>query len=92
VSVFSREKLDIFDVVENLADLVERRAADGKNWGVVLIPEGLLSFLPSTRQLMKEAAAVGNVREKRRRRPFNDRIFQEHSSLRGRTELPGCFT
>ena len=50
----ARQGKDIFDVVKEIADVVEARNAEGLNWGVVLIPEGLISYLPSTRQLMKE--------------------------------------
>ena len=53
----ARQGKDIFDVVKEIADVVEARNADGRNWGVVLIPEGLISYLPSTRQLMKEITA-----------------------------------
>jgi 6-phosphofructokinase 1 len=53
----ARQGKDIFDVVKEIADVVQERHNDGKNWGVVLIPEGLISYLPSTRQLMKEITA-----------------------------------
>ena len=55
----ARQGKDIFDVVKEIADVVEARHSSGKNWGVVLIPEALISYLPSTRQLMKEIAARG---------------------------------
>ena len=53
----ARQGKDIFEVVKEIADVVEARNAEGRNWGVVLIPEGLISYLPSTRQLMKEITA-----------------------------------
>ncbi len=53
----ARQGKDVFDVIKEIADVVEARSAQGKNWGVVLIPEGLISYLPSTRQLMKEITA-----------------------------------
>jgi len=55
----AREGKDLFDVVHEIANVVEARHVAGKNWGVVLIPEGLISYLPSTRQLMKEITARG---------------------------------
>jgi diphosphate--fructose-6-phosphate 1-phosphotransferase len=50
----ARQGKDIFEVAKGIADVVEERHREGLNWGVVIIPEGLISFLPSTRQLMKE--------------------------------------
>lgn len=55
----AREGKDLLDVVAEIANIVEARNKEGKNWGVVLIPEGLISYLPSTRQLMKEITARG---------------------------------
>jgi len=40
------KKMKLADVVEQLVDVVTRRAADGKNYGVVLVPEGLIEFIP----------------------------------------------
>ena len=55
----AREGKDLLDVVNEIANVVQARSAEGKNWGVVLIPEGLISYLASTRQLMKEITARG---------------------------------
>ena len=33
-------------VVARLADAVESRSAKGKNFGMVLIPEGLVEYIP----------------------------------------------
>ena len=55
----ARQGKDIFEVVREIANVVESRHSQGKNWGVVLIPEGLISYLPSTRQLMKEITEKG---------------------------------
>ncbi|CEL99112.1 unnamed protein product [Vitrella brassicaformis CCMP3155] len=46
------ETLD--DVVQDIADIVCARAEQGKNFGTVLVPEGLISHLPATRQLVAE--------------------------------------
>jgi diphosphate--fructose-6-phosphate 1-phosphotransferase len=55
----ARQGKDIFDVVKEITDVVQSRHSQNKNWGVVLIPEGLISYLPSTRQLMKEITTKG---------------------------------
>jgi diphosphate--fructose-6-phosphate 1-phosphotransferase len=42
------------DIVNRIADTVEKRAEDGKNFGTILIPEGLLSHLAAFRHLIAE--------------------------------------
>ena len=41
-------------IVEGIAESVAVRAADGNNFGVVLIPEGLIEFIPSIGRLIDE--------------------------------------
>lgn len=41
-------------IVENIAQVVADRAADGNNFGVVLIPEGLIEFIPAIGRLIEE--------------------------------------
>ena len=41
-------------IVENIAQVVADRAADGNNFGVVLIPEGLIEFIPAICRLIEE--------------------------------------
>lgn len=42
------------DIVRRIADLVVERAAQGKNFGVVLIPEGLLAHVSAYKHLILE--------------------------------------
>ncbi|MDR0428163.1 MAG: diphosphate--fructose-6-phosphate 1-phosphotransferase [Dysgonamonadaceae bacterium] len=42
------------DVIQYIADIVAKRAANGKNFGTVLIPEGLIEFIPAMKKLMSE--------------------------------------
>lgn len=48
------ERGSLKKVVEQLAELIIQRSAQGKDYGVVLIPEGLIEFLPDMNQLMQE--------------------------------------
>lgn len=41
-------------IVEQVAEAVAQRAADGNNFGVVLIPEGLIEFIPAIGRLIDE--------------------------------------
>ena len=42
------------DVVTYIADAVADRAARGMNYGVVLVPEGLIEFIPAIKKLIAE--------------------------------------
>ncbi|MCH5220314.1 MAG: diphosphate--fructose-6-phosphate 1-phosphotransferase [Muribaculaceae bacterium] len=46
--------LTLDDVVNNLANVVASRAAEGNNYGTVLIPEGLIEFIPAMKNLIAE--------------------------------------
>jgi len=41
-------------VVDSIVQMVLRRAEAGKNYGVILVPEGIVEFLPDMRQLISE--------------------------------------
>ena len=42
------------DVVNYIADIVAKRAEQGHNFGTVLIPEGLIEFIPAMKNLIAE--------------------------------------
>ncbi|MCP5527082.1 MAG: diphosphate--fructose-6-phosphate 1-phosphotransferase [Verrucomicrobiales bacterium] len=46
--------LSLSDVVEQLAGIVVRRAEAGKDFGVFLIPEGVIEFMPDMQRLIGE--------------------------------------
>jgi len=47
------------DVVRDLADMIEDRyTLKGKNFGVVLIPDGLITYIPELNSLIKEISNV----------------------------------
>lgn len=47
-------KLTLKDVTEKIADAIEKRGNNGKNYGVILIPEGLIEFIPEMKVLIEE--------------------------------------
>lgn len=49
-----KNDLTLNEVVENIANTVAYRAAQGNNFGVVLIPEGLIEFIPAIGRLIQE--------------------------------------
>lgn len=47
-------KYTLHDIVNQISDLISKRADQGKNYGVILIPEGLLEFIPECKKLLNE--------------------------------------
>ncbi|MDO4695818.1 diphosphate--fructose-6-phosphate 1-phosphotransferase [Porphyromonas sp.] len=48
------KQIRLADIVEYIANIVVKRAEKGDNFGTVLIPEGLIEFLPSMKKLITE--------------------------------------
>ena len=48
------KEMSLDDVVTYIAQVVADRAADGNNFGTVLIPEGLIEFIPAMKRLIAE--------------------------------------
>ena len=48
------ENLSLDDIVNQIASVVAVRAAAGNNFGTVLIPEGLIEFIPAMKRLINE--------------------------------------
>jgi pyrophosphate--fructose-6-phosphate 1-phosphotransferase len=48
------KKMTLADVVDSIVKLVVKRAEVGKNFGVILVPEGLIEFIPEIKALIKE--------------------------------------
>jgi len=59
----SEERRGLFEIVDEIAEMIEKRAKEGKNYGVILIPEGLIEFMPEMEALIKESAS-GDFSEK----------------------------
>ena len=48
------KKQSLSEIADYIADAVEKRAADGNNFGVVVIPEGVVEFVPEFSALISE--------------------------------------
>ncbi len=46
------KKMSLKQIVDYMADIVARRAAIGKNFGIALIPEGLIEFIPEFKAMI----------------------------------------
>lgn len=58
------KNMTLNQIVENICEVVSYRAKQGNNFGVILVPEGLIEFIPSIGKLIEELndllAAHGN--------------------------------
>ena len=48
------KKMSLADITNQIADSVEKRAANGDNFGVAIIPEGIVEFVPEFSALIAE--------------------------------------
>lgn len=48
------KKLSLDDIVTDIATIVAKRAEKGDNFGTVLIPEGVIEFIPAVKALISE--------------------------------------
>nr|VDC60615.1 unnamed protein product [Brassica rapa] len=62
----SEKKLTLKNVTDYIVDVICKRAENGYNYGVILVPEGLIDFIPEVQELiseLNEILAQGNVDE-----------------------------
>ncbi len=82
------KNMTLQQVVDGIADTVAARAAEGNNFGTVLIPEGLIEFIPAVKALIAELndllAAKGDefaaVEPDAQRQWVIDHLSAEHAS------------
>lgn len=70
LALISEEKKSLSQITTEISDLIVKRAETGKNYGVILIPEGLVEFMPDfqasfperiQKQLLIEKDPHGNI-------------------------------
>ncbi len=49
-----KKNMSLNDIVTYIAGIVAKRSEQGKNYGTVLIPEGLIEFVPAVKRLIAE--------------------------------------
>ncbi len=47
------KKLSLNDIVTDMCDIIAKRAENGKNFGIVIVPEGLIEFIPEMKTLIQ---------------------------------------
>ena len=58
------KNMAMMDIVNYIADVVETRSAKGDNYGVAIVPEGLIEFIPEVKLLIAEINELLAVHEK----------------------------
>lgn len=46
------KKMSLDSIIEYMANIISKRAAKGKNFGIAIIPEGLIEFVPEMKSLI----------------------------------------
>ena len=49
-----QEKISLSEIVDEIVRVVVKRADNGENFGVILVPEGLIEFIPEVKLLISE--------------------------------------
>ncbi len=83
------KKQTLNDIVNSIADIVAARAANGNNYGTVLIPEGLIEFIPAMKVLIAElndllaanAAEFATIEPNNRLSWVADRLSAENAGI-----------
>jgi pyrophosphate--fructose-6-phosphate 1-phosphotransferase len=68
------KRMGLADIVNRIADMVEARAANGDNYGVIIIPEGLVADIPEMGALLKELQQAGGCADKLT--PWSSALFK----------------
>lgn len=48
-----QKNMSLDTIINDMADIVSKRAAKGKNFGVVIVPEGLIEFIPEMKTMIQ---------------------------------------
>ena len=84
-----KEELSLDDIVTSIAQTVADRAAAGNNFGTVLIPEGLIEFIPAMKRLIAElndflathAEEFGQIKKSRQREYIINHLSKENADI-----------
>ena len=59
-----QKKMSLNEIVSNVANIVAKRAQMGKNFGIAIVPEGLIEFIPEMKTMIANLNDVMSVIEK----------------------------
>ncbi len=46
------KKMSLGDIINYMSDIISQRAAKGKNFGIAIVPEGLIEFIPEMKSMI----------------------------------------
>lgn len=70
------KNMSLKDVVKYIGDIVISRAAEGNNFGTVLIPEGLIEFIPEFKKLISELNELLGSHKEEVAKMHNDQLTE----------------
>ncbi|HEV8052332.1 MAG TPA: diphosphate--fructose-6-phosphate 1-phosphotransferase [Parachlamydiaceae bacterium] len=84
------EKKSLKNLVDDISDLVCKRALDKKEYGVILIPEGVVEFIPEVKKLIEElngllavgqshSSALDNLESEKEKIEYISKLLTEES-------------
>ena len=50
----AKKNQTLAEITSEIADVIQKRGNEGKNFGVILIPEGIIEFIPEMKRLFQE--------------------------------------
>ena len=101
IAIISEEiekyKLTLNKIVGQIAEIVKKRSNSGENFGTILIPEGLVEFMPSIKKLITELNDIlatkpeyHQLRTSQEKRAFITELLTEESA-KVYSSLPASF-
>lgn len=78
------KKWSLNQIVNNMADVIARRADIGKNFGIALIPEGLIEFIPEMKSMIAELNDVLALVEDDSEYQNSKNDFEKFEIIKGR--------
>jgi pyrophosphate--fructose-6-phosphate 1-phosphotransferase len=72
----------LIDIVNRICDIVTERANQGKNYGCVLIPEGLLNYVAAYKNLFQEINTLfANCTSRKEAKVLSQKLYDNDSVM-----------
>ena len=74
------KKMSLASIIDYMTDIIARRAAAGKNFGIAVVPEGLIEFIPEMKSMISNLNDIMAELE-------SDPLFVNATSIREKFEI-----
>lgn len=74
------KKMSLSSIIDYMSDIISRRASMGKNFGIAIIPEGLIEFIPEMKSMISNLNDIMTELE-------SDPLFLNSTSIREKFEI-----